>query len=289
MGKASRRQRSTAPRPRPAPFVARPFAGLTDETEWVALREILPAATAVVRLRPEVAGDGPAEVTLATVLPMAWAGLHRGDGTVLVGAQAAGSSGDASRDLAAALLAARAAAPGTPVPHLPPVTADTPRLQDLLLEGPLAVDVQEGFDFWIGAEELDDDVRASLDAANDSIVPMVRLPSLASAFHADFGERAFIRIVLRDDEDVATDALARLHAAGEDGLGEGTRLLGAFRAGGLLVPVIEVDAAAEPATHDPALAAWGERYAAAAAAKAPLTAAERRARNGLLSRQVTLR
>ena len=85
------------------------------------------------------------------------------------------------------------------------------------------------------------------------------------------------------------DALARLHAAGEDSLGEGTRLLGAFRACGVLVPVLEVDAAVEPAAHESALAAWGERYAAALASAAPLTPEERRARNGLLSRQVTLR
>src|SRR5690349_23905333 len=78
MGKASRRQRGTdtAPRqsrPRPAPFERRPFEGLTGETDWVALREILPAATAVVTVRPEHVPDGaPSEVTVATVLPMAW-------------------------------------------------------------------------------------------------------------------------------------------------------------------------------------------------------------------------
>ncbi|MDP9182277.1 MAG: DUF5926 family protein, partial [Actinomycetota bacterium] len=31
-------------------FVPRPFAGRVDETEWVALREIVPAATAPLRL-----------------------------------------------------------------------------------------------------------------------------------------------------------------------------------------------------------------------------------------------
>ena len=59
-------------------------------------REILPAATAVVRVRPERVPDGaPSEVTVATVLPMAWPALHRTDGTVLIGTQSGNASGDA--------------------------------------------------------------------------------------------------------------------------------------------------------------------------------------------------
>ena len=53
MGKASRRPRGEradrSVRPLPAPFVARPFEGLPNETDWVAMREIVPAATATVR------------------------------------------------------------------------------------------------------------------------------------------------------------------------------------------------------------------------------------------------
>ena len=65
MGKASRRPRSTAGsaagragksgKVAPAPYVARPFAGLGNEPDWVAIREILPAATATVHLDPETA------------------------------------------------------------------------------------------------------------------------------------------------------------------------------------------------------------------------------------------
>lgn len=290
MGKASRRQRGAGePRTKvaPAPYVARPFEGLANEPEWVAIREILPAATATIRLRDSV-GDGPREVTVATVLPMAWPGMHRADGAVLVGTQSGASSGDASRDLAAAILATRALEPGNPLPQPPVVTAETPRLQDIV-EGDFEVTVQDGFDFWVGEGELDDAARESLERANESIVPMTRLAALPSAYHVNFGDRSFIRVILGDDEDPATDALARLHASGEDSLGEGTRLLGAFRACGVLVPVLEVDAAVEPAAHESALAAWGERYAAALASATPLTPEERRARNGLLSRQVTLR
>jgi hypothetical protein len=121
------------------------------------------------------------------------------------------------------------------------------------------------------------------------VVPTVALTSLPSAYWVRIGERAHIRLVLPDDEDAATDALARLHAAGDDTLGGDTRLLGAFRACGLLVPVWDLDPELEAADHETELAAWGERYAVALASDASLTADERRARSGLLSRQVTLR
>src|ERR671933_2214825 len=93
-------------------LVTRPFEGLAGEPDWVALREIVPAATATVRTPAE---HGGREVTVATVLPMAWPAMHRADGSVLLGLQTQGGSGDPSRDAAAALLAALAAEPGTPV------------------------------------------------------------------------------------------------------------------------------------------------------------------------------
>ena len=65
--------------------------------------------------------------------------------------------------------------------------------------------------------------------------------------------------------------------------------LQAQRAGGLVVPVWEVAADSEPAEHEGAVADFATRYAAAAATTDDLTADERRARSGLLSRQVTLR
>lgn len=298
MGKASRRRRTTddsgapAKRQRTAavPYVNRPFEGLPQETEWVAIREILPAATVAVTFAAGKAPEGADKATIATVLPMAWPALHRADGTVLVGTQAGSSTGDPSRDLAAQLITGAAAEPGSAVQHVPAATADTPRLQDLLdLGAPFEVVVHEGFDFWVEGQDLDEAGRASLDSANESVVPTVRMSALPSAYWVRIGERTYIRHVLPDDEDTATDALARLHAAGESGLGDGTRLLGAFRACGLLVPVFEVPADSEPSDHEDALKAFGDRYAAALASAEALTAEERRARSGLLSRQVTLR
>jgi hypothetical protein len=302
MGKASRRRRGGATdsqesarrtKVEPPPFVARPFEGLPGETDWVALREIIPAGTATVRLAgaAAVGQDGtPGEATVATVLPLAWPALHRADGTVFVGSQSGSATGDASRDLAQSLLAALAAEPGTPVVSVPPATADTPRLQDLLdTSEPLEVTVHEGFEFWVGDTELDEEGRASLERANASAVPTTPMAAAASAYWCRIGRRTHVRLVLPEDEEAATDALARLHAAGESALGPGTRLLGAFRACGLLVPVWDLDSAKDAGAYEEALGAFVQRYAAALAAAGPLTAEERRARSGLLSRQVTLR
>lgn len=292
MGKASRRQRRTdstsAPRPAPAPFVARPFAGLRDETEWVALREILPAAIATVQLRPEYPGADQT-TRIVTVLPLAWPGLRRGDGTIMASTQSGHASGDASRDLAAELLAVAGLEPGTPLVHAPTSTADTPRLQDVLVDAPLKIEIQAGFDFWVEGQELGEAEAESLERANGSVVPTTRLAGLASTFHVVIGSRSFVRIVLPDDEDPATDALARLIADGTAPLQDDTRLLGAFRACGLLIPVWEVDADAEPTSFEEGVTAFGDRYAAALADTSPLTPEQRRARSGLLSRQVTLR
>lgn len=292
MGKASRRERrsTTTSRRKPVPFVARPFEGLPGESDWVALREILPAATLRVTLAAPYALDGVDDVRIATVLPMAWPGLHRSDGVVYAATQAGSSSGDASRDLAAQVLAAAALPAGTPLTTAPVVTADSPRLQDVLdVSFAHEVALHEGFDFWVEGQELGAAERESLERANEAALPTVRLEALPSAYWVAMGQRCYIRLVLPQDEDAATNALARLSAAGENSLGDDTRLLGAFRACGLLIPVWEVEPDLEAASHEDALAAFDTRYARALTEDAALDAQERRARAGLLSRQVTLR
>lgn len=287
MGKASRRKGDTE-KIRPAPFARRPFEGMESETDLVAMREIVPAATATVTLREPVADVSSA--TLVTVLPLAWPGLRRADGEVLAGLQSGTSSGDASRDLAQVLLAAAETEPGSPVATLPLATEDTPRLQDLLdPSAPLEITVHEGFDFWVGDGDLDEEGRESLQRANDSAIPTVKLEGVRSAYWCLIGDRAYVRQVLPDDEDAATDALARLHARGESALTDTHRLLGAFRACGLLIPVWEVDPEADPASFSDPAQQMQQRYAEALADSTPLSADERRARSGLLSRQITLR
>lgn len=295
MGKASKRRavRHTDESHRivPAPFVARPFEGLPSETEWVSLRELLPAATASVSF---AAGQTPAgavaTATIATVLPLAWPGLHRKGGEVFVATQSGATSGDASRDLAAALLLAAVADEGTPVVSVPTPTAETPRLQDLLdMEQPFDVALHDGFDFWVGNADLDAEGRDSLQRANESVIPTERVPGATSVYWCVINDRRYVRWVLPHDEDRATDALARLQAAGETRLTADSRLLGAFRASGLLVPVWEVPADLGASDFGDAVATIAPRIDDAAASPQPLTADERRARAGLLNRQVTLR
>jgi hypothetical protein len=288
-GSASRRE--GAARAAAAPYVARPFEGLPGETDWVALREILPSATAAVTFTADAAGVGlPQAATIATVLPMAWPAMHRADGEVFVSTQSGSVSGDASRDLAAALLAAAAADAGEPVATVATATAETPRLQDLIAsDAPFEATAHDGFGFWVSDTELDDEAKASLDRANESVIPTVRLTARPSAYVQTIGERSYLRWVLPFDEDAATDGLARLVASGGHRLGADDRLLGAFRACGLLIPVWEVDSSADPMSFDGPLGELAERLEAAVLSSASLTVEERRARSGLLSRQVTLR
>jgi hypothetical protein len=118
--------------------VARPFQGLPGETDWVALREIVPSATAPLTLR-----DAPDRtVLLATVLPLAWPALVRADGEILLGLQTSARSGDPSRDLAQALTAALDSEPGQGISGLGE-PGDGPRLQDLITDAPLEVTVFE--------------------------------------------------------------------------------------------------------------------------------------------------
>ncbi len=268
-------------------FVQRPFEGLASECDWVALREIVPAATAPLTLRGD-AGDR--EATLATVLPMAWPGLVRQDGAVFAGLQVNGGSGDASRDVAHALELALDAAPGTPIA---PVTLPGPgaRLQDLLdPEAPLQVSVHSGFDFWLdGVDDESPDVVASMERANEAVVPTARLTSVDAAYWCEIRGRQHLRWVLPHDEEAFLDAISRLHARQADGLGEGSRYVGSFRAHGLAVPVWDLaEGTTAEATEEP-IAALAGRLAEAMADSTPLDDAGRRARAGLRSRQITLR
>lgn len=272
-------------------LVRRPFAGLPGEADWVALREIVPSATAPLTLAPAYADRlGGRSLTLATVLPLAWPALVRLDGPVFVGLQTATSSGDTSRDVADALLRALDAEPGNPVPPQRP--APGPRLQDVLdLSAPLDVTVHSGFDFWVegSGSEMTDEVRASLDRANSSVVPTVRLTGVDAAYWCRIGAKEHLRWVLPHDEEPLLDALARLHARGQDGLGEGTRLIGTFRADGLLAPVWDLVPGTEAEEVEVPAAAFLARLKEVLAETGDLDDAERRARAGLANRQVTLR
>jgi hypothetical protein len=271
-------------------FVLRPFEGLADECEWIALRELVPAASAPRRLAGsavEEYGDRP--VVLATVLPMAWPAMTKPDGRVLIALQRHAESGDPSRDLAVALLCSLAATPGEPV-VVPALPGPGPRLQDLLADGALDVTVHDGFSFWLDSGEAEDpNVKASLDRANAQVFPTVRMVAARAAYWCRLPGQAHVRWVLPDDEDRALDSLARLGAAGALPLGDGTKFAGMFRAHGRLVPVWDLPSTPDAGDWETPLAEFAKRYAEALATEAALTPAERRSRQGLLGRQKTLR
>ena len=264
--------------------MARPFAGRADETDWVALREIVPAATAPLRLK-----DTPdREVVLSTVLPLAWPAMVRADGKVFLGLQVQSRSGDVSRDLAHALELALEAAPGSSVQ---PTGLPGPgkRLQDLLTDEPIDITLHPGFDYWVeGAADPTGEVAASMERANASVVPTVRLSSVQSAYWCRMKARTHLRWVLPEPENELLDALARLSADGALAIGPDTRYVGSFRAHGLLVPVWDAPHDREAAAMEEPAAALRARLDEALATDAPLTADQRRARAGLLSRQLTL-
>lgn len=270
---------------------ARPFAGMASECDVVAMREIVPAATATLTLAGDAVGENAGrEITLATVLPMAWPALVRQDGAILVGLQVNVGSGDASRDVADAVLAALQAEPGAPV-ALGRVTAASPRLQDVVdPAAPIAVTVHDGFDFWVdGAQDAAADVRASLERAKAYAHPTVRLDGLAAAYWTQIGAKEHLRWVTGYDEEPLLDGLARLHAAGRSSLGDGTRLVGMLRAHGLVCPVWDLPQGTGAAAIEDPAAQFAERLTEAMSQTAPLTSDQRHARAGLATRQVTLR
>lgn len=276
-------------------LAGRPFAGLGSEAEWVALREVVPAATAPVRLAAQWHDGSYAErtVLVATVLPMAVPAFVRADGVVLLGLQSPTRSGDASRDLAAALELGLAAEPGSRI-SLSGLPGSGPRLQDLLEPEPLAVAVHPGFEFWAGAvPDPGGELAAAIERADASVVPTVRLGSVEAAYWCQLRERCHLRWVLPHDEEPLLDAMARLAgpAGGGRGLGvgEGSRYVGSFRAHGLLVPVWDVPDDVPAAAYDEPAASFAARLEAALAEPRPLTDAERRVRAGLVGRQLTLR
>ncbi|MFE2426400.1 DUF5926 family protein [Streptomyces sp. NPDC059373] len=269
-------------------LVRRPFEGLPGECDWVALRELVPAATVELTLKGGLP-EGVPSVTLATVLPMAWPGLRRDTGAVLLGLQNDTASGDISRDLADTLQRALAAEPGSPVDGERPAP-DGPRLQDLLdPDAPFAPVVHTGFEFWLeNAEGVTGEVAASLERANAAAIPTVRLTGVDAAYWCETPEKNHLRWVMPHPEEQLLDALARLHAAGTSSLGEGTRLVGSFRAHGLLVPVWDLPVGVTADEVEKPAAEFAERLAEALASDAPLNADERRARSGFTNRQITL-
>lgn len=268
-------------------IVVRPFEGLAGETELIALREFVPSATAPLTL-VEARDDIPS-VTISTVLPGAAAALTRADNSILLGLQVQTHSGDLARDLGAALEWALQAGPSQVLSVTGRATSG-PRIGDLVENEALEVTVHDDFGWWLESEpEAGSEVAASLERANEAILPTARIAEQVGAYWVDAGEKAHLRWVRPEEEAELMAALARLAAAGKLDLGDGSRYVGSFRAHGRLVPVWDLDRDAHHSEWDAPVLALGERLTEALAVDTPLNDDERRARDGILTRQFTLR
>jgi hypothetical protein len=257
---------------------------MASEVDWVALHDMVAAATAPLRV------DGSdRNVTLCTLLPMAWPALTRENGDVLLAAQTQTSSGDVGRDLGDALAQALEVEPGTAVPPRPR-PADAPHVSELIdASQPLDVHVHAGFEFWLDdPESADAEALAGLERANAVVGPTARLASVEGCYWMLLGERRQVRWVLPEDEGPLLDALARVLAGGGLALDEGSRFLGSFRASGLVVPVWDLAEGTEADQVEDAATAFRARLDEALADEAPLSGAQRRARESLRARQLTV-
>ncbi len=275
-----------------APFVVRSFEGLPGECDWVALREFVQAGTAPLTLKPGAYGgtaDGTT-VVAASLLPGIAPAMRRDDGDVWLALQVAHQSGDPSTDLAVALGLGLAAEPGGSV-VMPQTTAAGPRLQDVVdPNSEFTVTVLDGFDFWFdGVDDTDGTLAATLEQLNDSIEPTSRLDSVDAAYWTSTGTKEHLRWVMPHDEERLLSALARMHESGADQLLPDSRLVGSFRAHGLLVPVWDLPLGTGAAVLEEPAAAFAARLAETLVDPAPLNDRERAARSGLANRQLTIR
>ncbi len=271
----------------PAAYVGRPFEGLASECDLIALRELVPAATAPLPLSDAVTTDR--DVVLCALLPMAAPALVRKDGTVWLGLQVQHNFGDPSRDLAAVLARALEAEPGALVGLTDP-PGEGLRLQDLVADRPLEVTVHEGFDYWLAdVDDPDGSMSATLETANAAANPTSRLASVEAAYWTNVGTKEHLRWVMPYDEEPLLSALARLHVSGKDVIAEGSRLVGMFRTHGVLAPVWDLPVGTGAQVLDEPAARFAANLESALSDDSPLTPEERAARSGLANRQLTIR
>lgn len=269
------------------PFVSRPFEGMASECDLVCLRELVPAATAPLRLADSVGSDR--EVLLCTLLPMAAPALVRADGTVWLALQVQHQFGDPSRELAAVLEKALEVEPGEMV-GLTDAPGVGRRLQDMVVDEPLDITVHDGFDYWLAdLDDPDGSLAASLESANASANPTRRLASVDAAYWTDVGTKEHLRWAMPHDEEQLLTALARLHVQGKDVITDGARLVGMFRTHGILVPVWDLPVGTGADVLEEPAAMFRKEVDRALGDETPMNAEERAARAGLANRQLTIR
>lgn len=276
----------------------RPYAGYAMEADLIAMQEFVPAAH--VTVETAAVGDAPATtVHLSTVLPGAVAAMRRAEaegGDAFVALQSQRRGDNPNRDLARALAWVATAEPGQSL-EVGIADGSEPALADILAPATEAeIHVEQDFNYWLTENQRQNpQVAATLKQANDSVLPSYRIDAEipGAAWWINPGERAHIRWVRLEEEGPLLDALARVHAAGELNLGEGSKFAGVFRTHGVLVPVWDLDNSQESGHWAAGLEALESKIAAALAkgaeADAALTADEQKAKQTIISREVTLR
>lgn len=266
-------------------FAPRPFEGMKHEADIVALRELLPAASLTLKTTKEY---GAKEFDLVSLLPAASSAFIREDGRLLVAAQTTGNSPDISHDLAASVLAGLEAEKGQAINV--DFRQPGPRLQDILddsFEAELVI--QPDFGFWLDPDkELDEQAKQAISESAEGIVPATLVPGVDNMYHFRMNHD-YIRWVCLDEATDLENALARLQGRQELKIGEGSRFLGIFRALGVLVPVFEIPDGTDPDQLEKPAAEFVKAVKKALAQTGPLTDAERRAKAGIIARQVPLR
>lgn len=284
MGKKNR-LKDKAPKRKRVPFVERPYEGLKGETELVAMREILPAATTTVTT---TADYGSQDITLVTLLPNMSAAIRRESGELLVAVQTVTGSGDASRDLAAVIIDALELEPGAAIQSAE-LAEPGPRLQDVLENTELELILYEDFSYWMSEEEKDrEDVRQAIDQTRENVTPSASIEGVRGAYWCRMTSE-FVRWIRTEDQDRVLDGLARLQSARSEGFDKDARFVGAFRGSGLLIPVWQLAPGTEADELSSPMATFEAEFEAAINSTEPLTPEEKRTRSGIVSRQVTLR
>lgn len=288
MGKASRKYnpaKANKVKRAPIPFVARPFAGLPFETQLVALRDFIPSGYLRVTTTEEYDSR---EVLLVSYLPEGIPAMMRADGTPLVAVRTVAHSGDLAHDLGFALVEALKLDNEQPLTGFD-VRDPGPRLQDVIVPEAAEFSVTPSFEFWVDPAKLDDaDVQQAMQQTAQDTVPTRQVPGTEGAFWCRINHD-FVRWVRNEPENQVLDALARLKVRGEANLGEGTRFIGAFRTCGLIVPVFEMAERTEAEDLTEGATVLATKLETEIENRESLTPDERRARAGLVSRQISLR
>ncbi len=152
--------------------------------------------------------------------------------------------------------------------------------------------MHEGFDYWVSdvKDSVDShELSSALEQAQGAAAPTARLASVSAAYWTQLGDKEYLRWVMPEPEDALLDAFARLHVAGEDRVIEDARLIGMFRAHGVVAPVWELPPGTGVEGVEDAAAELRARLDTSLANDADLTTEERSARAGLANRQVTIR